>query len=301
VTFRTKPQIALAPIRAAVAAGVPRGVVAADAGYGNGAECRDELRGMGLRYAVGVRSPTRVWAEGRRPLPPPEWAGHGRPPPRWRRAPEHQPHTVKELALDNRARFRWVSWRDGTKGKLRGRFLALRVRSAHRDYRRCEARDEEWLVVEWPASEPEPTRYFLSTLPKHTALRQLVRRVKVRWRIERDDEELKQELGLTHYEGRGWRGFHHHATLPIAAYAFLVAERGRFSPAGVGGGPPRRNAARVPRGFRPRGSPTPARAACADLERLAAHPPHHSAGAYATPRSVLSASQHSSTDPQEDL
>jgi SRSO17 transposase len=119
-----------------------------------------------------------------------------------------------------------------------------------------------------------PTKYFLSTLSKNTSLRQLVRRVKLRWRIERDYEELKQELGLTHYEGRGWRGFHHHATLTIASYAFLVAERGRFSPSGTGNGTLQRKAARVPGGFRSRGSPDPARAACADLDRLDAHPPH---------------------------
>jgi SRSO17 transposase len=278
VTFRTKPQIALAQIRAALAAGVPKGVVVADAGYGNGAEFRDELRELGLRYAVGVLSTTRVWAEGRSPLPPPAWSGNGRPPTRLRRDPEHQPVTAKELALENKARFRWIGWRAGTKGQLRGRFLALRVRSAHRDYQRREARAEEWLVVEWPEGEPEPTKYFLSTLPKHTSLRQLVRRVKIRWRIERDYQELKQELGLTHYEGRGWRGFHHHATLTIAAYAFLVAERGRFSPSGAGGGTSQRKAARVPRGFRPRGSPDPPRAACADLDRHAAHPPQRGAG-----------------------
>ena len=279
VTFRTKPQIALAQLRAALAAGVPRGVVAADAGYGNGAEFRDEVREMGLRYAVGVLSTTRVWAEGWSPLPPQKGCGNGRPPTRLRRTPEHQPVTAKELALDNKDRFRWVSWREGAKGQLRGRFLALRVRSAHRHYQRREARDEEWLVVEWPQSEPEPTKYFLSTLPKNTSLRQLVRRVKLRWRIERDYEELTQEMGLTHYEGRGWRGFHHHATLTIAAYAVLVAERGRFSPAGAGGGTPKLKAARVLRGFRPRGSPAPARAACADLDRLAAHRPYRSAGA----------------------
>jgi SRSO17 transposase len=301
VTFRTKPQIALTQIRAALAAGVPKGIVAADAGYGNGAEFREALTEMGVRYAVGVLSTTRVWAEGRRPLPPPAWCGNGRPPTRVRRAPEHQPVTAKELALENKARFRWVSWRAGTKGQLGGRFLALRVRSAHRDYQQREAREEEGLVVEWPESEPEPTKYFLSTLPKNMSLRQLVRRVKLRWRIERDYEELKQEVGLTHYEGRGWRGFHHHATLTIAAYAFLVAEHGRFSPAGADGGTPQLKAARVPRGFRPRGSPAPARAACADLDHLDPHPPQRGASAYAAPLSVLSAARHSRPDPQVAL
>lgn len=178
--------------------------------------------------------------------------------------------------------------------------LARALGPPHRDYQRREARAEEWLVVEWPESEPEPTKYFLSTLPKNTSLRQLIRRVKLRWRIERDYEELKQELGLTHYEGRGWRGFHHHATLTIAAYAFLVAERGRFSPAGASGGPPL-TAARVPRGFRPRGSPAAARAACVDFDRHAAHPPQPGAGAYAAPLSVLPAAYYPRLDPQEDL
>jgi SRSO17 transposase len=300
VTFRTKPQIALAQLRAALAAGVPQGVVAADAGYGNGAEFRDELTKMGLRYAVGVLSTTRVWAEGRSPLPPQEWYGKGRPPTRLRRAAEHQPVTAKELALANKARFRGVCWRAGTKGPLRGRFLALRVRSAHRDYQRRAAREEEWLVVEWPESEPEPTKYFLSTLPKNISLRQLIRRVKLRWRIERDYEELKQELGLTHYEGRGWRGFHHHAPLTIAAYAFLVAERGRFSPSGAGGGTPKLKAARVLRGFQPHGPPAPTRAACADLDRLAAHRPDRGAGAYIAPLSVLSTAHHPRTTPKEN-
>ena len=166
--------------------------------------------------------------------------------------------TVKELALEHQDRFRRLTWREGTKGKLSGRFLARRVRSAHRDYTLDEVRDEEWLLIEWPEGAPEPTKYFLSTLPRKTALKRLVETVKLRWRIEHDYEELKQELGLTHYEGRGWRGFHHHATLAIAAYAFLVAERGLFSPSGVGRGAPQLKAARLPRGFRPRGSPDPA-------------------------------------------
>jgi hypothetical protein len=151
---------------------------------------------------------------------------------------------------------------------MSSRFCALRVRAAHRDYDRGEVRDEEWLLIEWPEGEKEPTKYYLSTLPKRTSLKKLVFTVKLRWRIERDYEELKQEIGLGHYEGRGWRGFHHHAALSIAAYAFLVAERGRFSPSGDGGGTPKLKAARLPRGFRPRGAPDPARAAQPDLDRL---------------------------------
>ena len=202
VEFQTKPQIALDQVRAGVEAGVPLGVVLADAGYGNGSDFRDELTNLGLRYAVGVLSTTRVWPEGGGPLEPKPWSGRGRPPKRLRRDDQHRPVTVKDLAIEHNGRFRHVTWREGTKGKLRGRFLALRVRSAHRDYTRGEARDPEWLLVEWPEGEAEPTKYFLSTLPKATSVKRLVETVKIRWRIEHDYEELKQELGLTHYEGR---------------------------------------------------------------------------------------------------
>ena len=113
---------------------------------------------------------------------------------------------------------------------LTSRFAAVRVRPAHRDYWRSAPRPEEWCLIEWPEGESEPTKYWLSTLPQDTPLADLVDQAKLRWRIERDYQELKQEIGLGHYEGRGWRGFHHHATLAIAAYGFLVSERSRFPP-----------------------------------------------------------------------
>ena len=123
-----------------------------------------------------------------------------------------------------------IGWRQGSKGTLRSRFAAVRVRPAHRDYKRTAPHPEEWLLIEWPKKESEPAKYWLSTLPAKTSLKALVKIAKHRWIIERDYEELKQELGLGHYEGRSWRGFHHHATLCIAAYGFLVSERNRFSP-----------------------------------------------------------------------
>jgi SRSO17 transposase len=123
-----------------------------------------------------------------------------------------------------------VRWRQGSRGDLSGRFAAVRVRPSHRDYWRAEPHPEEWLLIEWPAGDTEPSKYWLSTLPATTALVDLVHRAKLRWRIERDYQDLKQELGLDHYEGRGWRGFHHHATLCIAAYGFLVRERSLFPP-----------------------------------------------------------------------
>lgn len=115
-----------------------------------------------------------------------------------------------------------IAWRPGSRSTLRSRFAAVRIRPAHRDYKRTEPHPEEWLLIEWPKTEAEPTKYWLSTLPAHTSLKSLVKMAKHRWLIERDYEELKQELGLGHYEGRNWRGFHHHATLCIAAYGFLL-------------------------------------------------------------------------------
>ena len=133
----------------------------------------------------------------------------------------------------------------------------MRVRAAHRDYWRATLRPEEWLLIEWPAGEPEPTKYWLATLPETTRLRDLVHLAKLRWRIERDYQDLKQELGLGHYEGRGWRGFHHHATLCIAAYGFLVAERATISPP-ADWHPPSLPTPALPEGYRPRGAADPA-------------------------------------------
>jgi len=147
-----------------------------------------------------------------------------------------------------------VHWREGTRRPLRSRFAALRLCPAHRDYWSSEPRPEEWLLIEWPKQEAEPIKYWLSTLPASTNLSDLVRLAKQRWIIARDYQELKQELGLGHYEGRGWRGFHHHATLCIAAYGFLVAERSRFSPS-ARAGQVDLPVPEMPPKFHPRGSP----------------------------------------------
>ncbi len=139
-----------------------------------------------------------------------------------------------------------MTWREGTNAALCSRFARVRVRAAHAD----RPREEEWLLIEWPKGETEPTHYFLSTLPANISFKELVATVKMRWRIERDYLELKQEVGLGHFEGRNWRGFHHHASLCIAAYAFLMIERLHGS---------KKNAARLkapplPEGFRARGA-----------------------------------------------
>jgi SRSO17 transposase len=261
VVFQTKPQIALEQIGRAVEEGVAPGVVVADAGYGNDSQFRAGVTEQGLEYVVGVQSSTTVWEPGRQPLPPRPWKGRGRPPRLRRRDPAHQPVSVQQLAITlHSSAWKRVSWRQGSQRTLRSRFAAVRVRPARRDYWKAEPHAEEWLLIECPRQDPEPIKYWLSTLPAQIPLPNLVKLAKQRWIIERDYQELKQELGLGHYEGRGWRGFHHHATLCIAAYGFLVAERNRFSPSARTGylGLPKPE---IPPDFQPRGSPPSSRAA----------------------------------------
>ena len=261
VPFATKPAIALQQIRKAVEEEVTTAPVLADAAYGNDGRFREGLTELGLEYVVGVQKSTTVWRPGEAPLPAKRWKRRGRPPTLLRRDKHHQPISVKQLA-ESLAASSWenVSWRQGTKQRLHARFAALRVRVAHRDYWRSELPAEEWLLIEWPPEESEPTKYWLATLSADAKLAALVKLAKHRWIIERDYEELKQELGLGHYEGRGWRGFHHHGTLCIAAYGFLVAERSRFSPSARAGRLDLRTP-EFPPEFRPRGTPHSRRAA----------------------------------------
>jgi len=255
VEFQTKPEIALNQIRAAVAAKVVRGVVLADAAYGINTEFRDGLTELGLPYVVGVQSSMTVWEPGKQPLPAKPRGKMGRPPRLLLRTTDHQPVSVKQLAMSlPSSAFKNVTWREGIDRKLQSRFAAVRVRPAHRDYWKAEPHAEEWLLIEWPRGEAEPSKYWISTLPPDARLKALIKMAKHRWIIERDYEELKQELGLGHFEGRNWRGFHHHATLCIAAYGFLVAERNRFSPS-ARAGHVRFHAPRTMPDFRPRGSP----------------------------------------------
>src|SRR5919202_6240621 len=213
----------------------------------------------GLPYVAGILGTTSLWPPGAGPLPAEPWSGRGRPPKRLRRDATHRPLAAEAVALALPAEaWRRVAWREGTAGELASRFAAVRVRPAHGDFRRAEPRAEEWLLVEWPEGEKEPTKYWLSTLPATAVLEELVATAKLRWRVERDFEELKQELGLGHFEGRGWRGFHHHASLCIAAYGFLVAERCRFSPPGWR---PRPRTPERPADYRPRDSARTPRAA----------------------------------------
>jgi SRSO17 transposase len=260
--FQTKPEIALDQIRRARQRGIPQGVVLVDAGYGNDSHFRGELTKLEMTYVAGIQSNTTVWKPGEGPKPAPARKGNtGRPRKLLQRDGSHKPVSVKEFALSLSADvWKKVTWRQGVKQNLQSRFAAFRVRPAHRDEERSTPHPEEWLLIEWPAGESEPTKYWLSTVPADIALVDLAHLAKHRWIIERDYQELKQELGLGHYEGRGWRGFHHHATLCIAAYGFLVAERNLFSPS-AGAGNLGLPAPEPPPDFQPRGSPRSPRAA----------------------------------------
>lgn len=261
IEFQTKPEIALDQIRRAVATEVDSGVILADAAYGINTEFREALTELKLEYVVGVQSSMTVWEPGQQPLPAKSAGTTGRPPKLLQRSADHRPVSLKQLAQQLPAHaFHAVTWRQGSQRKLQSRFAAVRVRPAHRDYWRAEPHPEEWLLIEWPRGEAEPTKYWVSTMPADTKLKELAKMAKHRWIIERDYEELKQELGLGHFEGRNWPGFHHHATLCIAAYGFLVAERNRFPPS-ARAGHLGFAAAEPPPNFRPRGAPRSGRAA----------------------------------------
>jgi SRSO17 transposase len=254
ITFKTKPEIALEQIQWACKLGLPGDVVVMDAGYGANTDLRTNITDMGLQYVAGIMPNTSVWEPGNEPLAPKKSTGRGRPAKLMHRSGEHQPISVKDLALALPASdWRTITWREGAADALSSRFARVRVRAAHRDYKLTDCRPEEWLLIEWPEGEKEPTKYWLSTLPSNISFHRLVNYAKLRWLIERDYEELKQEVGLGDFEGRGWRGFHHHATLSIAVYGFLISEREAF--------PPSRPVAEmliqkfaIPHGYRPRGS-----------------------------------------------
>lgn len=257
IGFATKNEIALQQLETLLAEGAPKYCVLADAGYGVDQAFRQRLTELGLPYAVGIKSSVVVWPPGLEPLSPKPYSGMGRPPVVPRRTQRRQPVSVKDLAHALPASaFRTISWRQGTNETLSGRFAAVRVRHAGGNIGKARLHPEQWLLIEWPAGDADPLKYYLSTLPDDIALNDLVAQAHMRWRIERDYQDLKQELGLGHYEGRGWRGFHHHATLSIAAYGFLVTERITASkPAGAKKNFAVRKVPALPADYIPRGSP----------------------------------------------
>ena len=256
--FATKPAIALAQIERLLGQGAPKHCLLADAGYGVDTAFRERLSELGLAYVVGVTGQVTVWPPGHAPLPPVAYSGRGKVPTRQRLGQDvrERPLSMKELALAlPPQQWQTIEWREGTNFTLRSRFARVRVRAAHRDHQRAELRPEQWALIEWPEGHKEPMKYWLSTLPEDVPLQRMVLEAKMRWRIERDYQDLKQDLGLGDYEGRGWRGFHHHASLSIAAYGFLMEQQLRH-PEGVG----KKNAARrqepaLPTHYKPRGSP----------------------------------------------
>lgn len=256
IVFQSKTEIALDQIRTAMEQGLPQGVVLADAGYGGGADFRQGVSALGLTYAVAVRPITNVWRPGEAPAPRPRKHRRG-PWPKDQKVPRHpwQPVQAKALALElPDSAWTTISWREGSNTRLAERFAMLRLCCANGDGIRADASPEEWLLIEWPEGEAEPTRFWLSTLPADISPEELVRRTKMRWRIERDYLDLKQECGLGHYEGRGWRGFHHHISLCIAAYGFLISQAETIPPSARQNPLPRQKPA-FPQGYRPRGTP----------------------------------------------
>ena len=276
VVFQTKPAIALQEMRQAQADGVPLGVALADPAYGNNHGFRAGITELGLSYAVGIGPTTTVWRPGEAPLPS---SGRGRRAARRRRREAaHRPVAVKALALElSSDAWQQVGWREGTNAALTSRFARLRVHVAHDDAEQGGAAAEEWLLIEWPDGAAEPDHYWLATLPPNVAFERLVDLTKLRWRIERDYLELKQEIGLDHYEGRGWRGFHHHGSLCIAAHGFLIAEAATLPPSGHSRTWCRPRSG-VPAGYRPRGAAAALTAPRAQPHRNAAHPSRSRSG-----------------------
>ena len=228
VVFRHKWEISLSQIDQALGWGVRQHVVLADAGYGDCTEFREGLTERGLAYVVGVQGQHVVWSPESRPVRDVR-KGRGQLPLRCLyRDEEHPPMSVAELAAG--LKYRKVTWREGSRGWQSSCFAAIRIRSARRHANGEPPGDEQWLLCQWPEDEPKPTKYWLSTLPKETSVRALVRLAKLRWRVERDYQEMKQEVGLDHFEGRSWRGFHHHAALCAAAHGFLALTRALFPP-----------------------------------------------------------------------
>jgi SRSO17 transposase len=286
VTFKTKPEIALNLVKQALKEGAPRGVVLADAAYGSDTGFRDALTKLGLPYAMGIGPGTSVWAPGKGPVPPPpRRSGRGRPPARLRRDEDHQPVAVKALALTlKESDWETVTWREGTDKTLKSRFARLWVRPAHKDYLLTNPRLKEWLVIEWPEGEAEPTRYWLSTLDVRITFEKLVDTIKLRWRIERATDAssigssslkigaLRRRAGTQ--AGTWPRTLRRTRLAGISSsrnawhrgFGLLISERETVLPSGAS--PARRlKKPAIPESYRPRGSPPPHPASYAGLDR----------------------------------
>lgn len=215
VTFKTKPELALDLVARALDDEIPGEIVLVDSAYGDSSDFRNGVRVFGLDYGVAIHAPTKVWLVD---------SLHRR---------RGQAIGVQQLGVDlGRRAFRRITWREGTRPrKLASNFCFRRVKVMHEDGTEAADREPLWLMMEWPEGESKPTKFVLTTLPRHMSKKQIVRTVKERWRTERAYEELKGELGLDHFEGRSFPGWHHHVSVVLACYAFVVSERVRaFSP-----------------------------------------------------------------------
>ena len=214
LVFKTKPDLALDLITRALEDKLPGDIVLVDAAYGCSSEFRNTVRMFGLDLGVAITASTKVW------LLDTLERRHG------------DPLSAQALGVKlGRRAFRRLTWRVGPGGKLSSRFAFRRVKVAHDDGTDAGDREPMWLVMEWPDGEPKPTKFVLTTLPRRMSKKQIVRIFKERWRTERAYEELKGELGLDHFEGRSFPGWHHHVSVVLSCYAFIVSERvRRFSP-----------------------------------------------------------------------
>jgi SRSO17 transposase len=226
VEFKTKPELGAELVERASGWGVPQAPVLGDAAYGDNTELRERLHGAGFEYVLSVSPETTVFAPGTAFAVPERKGKTGRP--RGRLRPERKPKAIAELITGlDRADWRTVAFRDGPDGEpMTSRFAFVRVRAAHHWQRGflTEPR-EEWLICEWPEGTDEPTDYWLSNLPADAEPERLARLARLRWKIELDYKQLKGELGLDHYEGRSYLGWHHHTALVTAAHGFLTLER----------------------------------------------------------------------------
>jgi len=228
ISYRSKNQLASDLMDQVLSWDVPRLPVVADSAYGNDFDFRAGLRERGLRYAVAVEPSIKVWTTDPDLVPLAAYKPRGRPReyPALRDLPEAK--TLAEVAKElPKKAWRTVTWRQGTKGPMRSRFAQAKVRAAH-GWKRQEhpKRVMEWLLIEWPEDAAAPTDYWLAQLGEQSlGLRRLVKTARARWRVEMDCRELKEELGLDHYEGRHWLGWHHHVTLVSMAFAFLRTEQ----------------------------------------------------------------------------
>lgn len=232
IQFEEKWKIGLRLLDAARSWGLSDRVIVADAGYGDCIEFREELAKRGMGFVIGITGTAVAWPPGVMPTPPGKRVrASGRAPSRWHDPDNGTALPMSEIAANLTSKsWRTITWREGTRGPQKSRFAAIRIRTAHRHALGAPPSEEMWLLCEWPRRQDQPSKLYVSNLPEKTSLKKLVYLAKLRWRIERDYQEMKGELGLDHFEGRGWRGFHHHVACVAASHAFLAFQRVRFPP-----------------------------------------------------------------------